>query len=63
LPLALPGIIDREPACCKCHHGPGIARRASVCFWHIATFGCIAKIGRYLGKADIKKVPPKDLDL
>ena len=34
-----------------------------VRFGHIATLGCTAKIGSYRGKADIKRVLPKDLDL
>ena len=42
---------------------PMNASTPDVRTWHIATFGCTAKICRYRAKADIKKVSPKDLDL
>jgi hypothetical protein len=32
-------------------------------FWHIASFRCDAKFGRYRGKADIDQVAPIKLDL
>jgi hypothetical protein len=44
--------------------GPKYSERIDhFCFWHIASFGCPAEFGRYLGQADIDQAAPIKPDL